>query len=1002
MKRTALLSLLFFVILGSSSAQNFVGKLNYHPEAGIKKAPETLRILAVMVEFQEDNYDGTFGTGKFGSIYTEDYGNDILDPLPHDAEYFENHLEFAKNYFRKVSNSQLTIDYRVLPDVITVSQAMRNYSPPLNSDSLNELGIFAEEVWQLTAQKYPDLNFSDYDLFAVFHAGVGRDINTPGSLGIERDLPSVYLGINTLQNIFGQNFKGFPANGATPITNTMVLPETESRELEGIGGTILLELTINGLIVASIASHLGLPDLFNTETGLSAIGRFGLMDGQSIFAYNGVFPPEPSPWEKMELGWIDPVVVDDPAKVDVAVNKNFGDTVLVKVPINSSEYYLIENRNRDTENNGAVVTYKLGNETFTETFTEDTTGFYSFDTDTLKGVITDVDEFDWALPGSGIVIWHIDLSIISDNRESNSINNDKFNRGVDVEEADGIQDIGEEFSTIFGETVIGEGTEEDFWFASNDAQLYQNKFTPSTKPNTNSNSGANSLVNITDFSDISNKMSFELIFADEQVRLRTFRKLSVDGSIKYFSSVDDGTENYLLFTTDENTLYLTDVEGDLIAATPNFSSKKPAVFKYKEQVFIVGVLDKRVWIWKNLISSNAEIEKITFELDSEISAQPVICEIGEDRRILLGTAGGVLYNISIKELLAGGDLSENFRTPVFNEPIVQLVSTHFPSDNLVAAISENEYWDNSGLKLNIPQKPLKMALTNDHRGEKVVVVLAEENTFYIIGENGIIKNFSLEGSPVTNFSLGKLNSDEEIYIAVSQDDKVKAVNLSGFPIDNFPFANEANPDFSGTPLSANISNSNLFAYSTEGDIYSFNYDAEISESFPLSAGSSLSAVPALFLDTGKHDAISDRTFSLAAVTYENNLFVWNIAATTGLIFWGEEYANSYNNSYLEGPVRSETAEYFPEERAYNWPNPVFEDETYIRYFVSEDSDVEVKIFDLSGELIAELTQKARGGLDNEITWNVNDVPSGVYFAHINLNSNAGNADSKIIKIAVIK
>ncbi|MCK7524864.1 MAG: hypothetical protein MZV64_48290 [Ignavibacteriales bacterium] len=33
----------------------------------------------------------------------------------------------------------------------------------------------------------------------------------------------------------------------------------------------------------------------------------------------------------------------------------------------------------------------------------------------------------------------------------NKINTDKTRRGVDVEEADGVQDIGEQFTTIFGD-----------------------------------------------------------------------------------------------------------------------------------------------------------------------------------------------------------------------------------------------------------------------------------------------------------------------------------------------------------------------------------------------------------------------------------------------------------------------------------------------------------------------------------------------------------------------
>jgi len=173
------------------------------------------------------------------------------------------------------------------------------------------LADFTSEVWTIVDQLYPGFNFSDYNLFAIFHAGVGRDITLPGSLGNERDLPSLYLSPKALQNIYGSSFQGFPVSGGNfRINNSMILPETESRELTSFGSTFLFEITINGLIAASVASYLGLPDLFDTETGLSAIGRFGLMDGQSIFGYNGIFPPEPSAWEKIYLGWQQPVVVE--------------------------------------------------------------------------------------------------------------------------------------------------------------------------------------------------------------------------------------------------------------------------------------------------------------------------------------------------------------------------------------------------------------------------------------------------------------------------------------------------------------------------------------------------------------------------------------------------------------------------------------------------------------------------------------------------------------------
>ena len=89
------------------------------------------------------------------------------------------------------------------------------------------------------------------------------------------------------------------------------------------------------------------------------------------------------------------------------------DASIIKIPINSSEYFLVENRIRDANSDGAKITYLLNGQTFTKTFPKDTSGFQSFAVDSVDGVVTDIDEFDWAVPGNGIVIWHIDENIIN-------------------------------------------------------------------------------------------------------------------------------------------------------------------------------------------------------------------------------------------------------------------------------------------------------------------------------------------------------------------------------------------------------------------------------------------------------------------------------------------------------------------------------------------------------------------------------------------------------------
>ena len=143
MKKLFLYSFLI-VGLGSLSAQSFVQRFpSGFNVVKNSQSSDSLKILAVLVDFQPDKYDGTVGNGKFGSIYTQDYGDTIIDPLPHDAAYFSDHLEFAKNYYRKVSNGKLNISYRVLPDIITVSQTMREYVPDYDSKDLSRLGNFA-------------------------------------------------------------------------------------------------------------------------------------------------------------------------------------------------------------------------------------------------------------------------------------------------------------------------------------------------------------------------------------------------------------------------------------------------------------------------------------------------------------------------------------------------------------------------------------------------------------------------------------------------------------------------------------------------------------------------------------------------------------------------------------------------------------------------------------------------------------------------------------------
>lgn len=1003
MKNILSIFLLLFIGLGSVSAQTFLGKLNPYPsERTVSLQNDTVKILAVMVEFQADQDAATFGNGKFGSIYTKDYGNTILDPLPHDKVYFEDHLEFVRNYFNKVSNGKVIIEFDVLDSIVTVSQTMRNYSPPPRSDIFLPMGNFSKEVWTLVSQSNPGVVFTDYDVFLIFHAGVGRDISLPGSLGNERDLPSVYLSDRALREILGNDLNGLPVN-RDGKTNTMIMPETESREISTFSGTFLFEITINGLLVASIASHLGLPDLFNTETGLSAIGRFGLMDGQSIFAYNGTYPPELSAWEKIYLGWAEPVTLS-PGDYDISLvtklASSVNDTVILKVPLNSSEYYLIENRNRDANQDGSTVSYKIGDVVFTKTFTKDTTGYRSFDTDSLAGVIIDVDEFDWALPGNGILIWHIDENVINEKLSANKINTDKNRRGVRLVEADGIPDIGERFFTIFGDEVIGEGTQEDLWYSLNPSELYRNRFSKDTRPNTRTNTGANSLITISNFTDINNRMNFKVTYSDSIIKPIFSQKLYFDEDVKEMSFSSNLDKNYFNLSVGSSLrVYLNDQE---IRAITDFSEVKPSSIFINNTLFTFGALGNSFNVYMINGSQFYFGQRV---LRSEITTSPVIVKTTtEQTHVLVGTDDGKIVALSTGSL--PGQNPDSVSGVIINP---DLSIEKIASDNLVYSFiarskntnSSSVFGTNIGYSYEFTSgHPIDLALTRNSGGDYISIVLSDNNVFFIFTENQLLNSFRIESTyNITSFSLTDLRKDGNIYIIFNNGNQLEARNFEGALADNYPVFDPEGRNFDSTPLAMDFEGdkrSELITFTKDGRIFAFDGPSgRLVNGFPISSGAMLSAVPILFSDKGLP--------SLAVVDKNNFLNAWNVGSVDGNYYWSEKNGNNFNSSFIPSS-ESEFGinEFFPKDRAYNYPNPVYEGQTFIRYYVSEESKINIKIFDLAGGYVAELNDFASAGMDNETLWDVSNIQSGVYLARIQAVSINGKSESQIIKIAIVK
>ncbi|MCX6164598.1 MAG: hypothetical protein NTU73_07000, partial [Ignavibacteriae bacterium] len=194
MKLIRFLFIFIFAISISSYAQKITEKNAYkfsHPikygnvenkktnKFGFTSTPDTIKVIAVLVQFQEDSDPRTTGNGKFdlsNRYYNPTLQRDtVIDSPPYDSLYFIDHLEFLKNYYYKSSKGKLNINYKLYGNVITLPHVMSYYSPQKNETNA-KLGQLFLDTW---ARADSTVNLSGYDTsntaFVIFHAGVGRD-----------------------------------------------------------------------------------------------------------------------------------------------------------------------------------------------------------------------------------------------------------------------------------------------------------------------------------------------------------------------------------------------------------------------------------------------------------------------------------------------------------------------------------------------------------------------------------------------------------------------------------------------------------------------------------------------------------------------------------------------------------------------------------------------------------------------------------------------------------
>ena len=489
-----------------------------------------LKICAIRVDFIEANItSSTSGSGKF--LYENqgiDCGKYTIDPLPHDRDYFHSQLVSVHSYFNSVSYGKFGIDLQnstIYPShqdsAISLNREMSYYNPYEEQD-LQELRLtelFKDAL--ILANQREQINYENYDLVVVFHAGIGQDFSLPFLDPTPEDLPSTYVDSQMIQKYLG--VPSIILNGHS-IEKGLILPETQNHLLFEISKSMFGDASdpcdyqygLTGTFALLLGYAVGLPPLWNIESGESRIGIFGLMD-QGSNNGRGVVPSPPDAWSRVFAGWETPTEVQ---YGDVVRLPARGEGNIIKVNIRQNEYFLIENRNNTVKNGMSIdsiryMMYQNSSAISAPSYInvlQDSAGIVK---DT-NGVITSLPNYDIGLPASGLLIWHIDEEVIDSYGGNFGFNNNIQLMGVDLEEADGAQDIG--FSSIFLFNDPSVGYFGDMWFQGNSQYYLPNtimidqkpEFGPNTYPNTSANDGSSTFIKISDIGGSPDTMSFNV------------------------------------------------------------------------------------------------------------------------------------------------------------------------------------------------------------------------------------------------------------------------------------------------------------------------------------------------------------------------------------------------------------------------------------------------------------------------------------------------------------
>ncbi len=966
---------------------------------------DTLRVIAFQVQFTDSLMGGQPGSNR---------------TAVRDSTWFANEAAHAEQYFRGASRNRLTLDWTIDGTLYSLPRSMNYYG----ADSREEERVV--ELVQTVIELADDtIDFSAYDHVFIIHAGAGQETDLNGDS--PNQIWSSFYDRGDIREAQDDDMSlGLATDdtqGGNPffVDNFSVVPSDASQDFATVGTL--------GIWTFELASRIGLLAMFDsTPQGApdsQGIGNFCLM-AYGLFNVNGFVPAFPCAFNRVLAGWLDPIVLDAPeTPVDVRLTDvNTGadtDTLCVKIPITDSEYFLVTNRVHDANFDSLF------------TFSDNDSDLVPDNDESLEGAEFDFFLTDLSNPfvrrfspdygftvlyrhtGSGVYVWHVDERIVADAAQQRYLANDyPARKGVDLEEADGVQDMDRPGSSVF---ALGSHFDS---YRTGDGN--NPVFGPGTKPASRSNSGAETDVTIRALTPPGVRMRVSIGRDSPYLETRTRWAASAHNQPATAVDIDASGTPEIVALGDDAGLFVFDPSGhekvdadanpltiEPFVAVPGVKWIGPPAFANLDGApdveTVAASLNGDVYIWKG---SGAELTAAIPFTGVSNAAAPIVLDAGNGGTPeLLVAARGVQTELSFIDTAGGIVVPPNaaglWPATVLVHYLSPLGVARLSSPDVVGVVACGV--DTVAARVVVQWTPLDAAARAawsqsiaipsgwiassfipsapaigdmDHDGDDEIVVTTPDGVVSVFDMSSatIARETGQLAAPYPSApALGDVDGDGTLEIAVWDAKNMYVLKSNARPMFGWPrpiraqsagAAPEIRPRRElESPLIVDIDGggADIVFPLDDGTLAAFHVDGSVVQSFPRAGPAEPGAAPTFSnlgstgsaIVLGAYDALrgTDTVVDTLASNPSSSLSVQSLARAVEAPYWSMSRADlARTGRVAEARPLATAAATFEPESFIIYPNPVMGNDVHARVTTNARANVRVSVYTLEGMLAA--------------------------------------------------